>query len=608
MDAKLIAQEGPLTGKIFLLSQENEWFIGRDPDLSTIIVEDPKASRQHALLTKSDEGIIIENLSTTNPISINNIQTLVPTLLKEGDLIKVGSTVFLFSLSQNDDPDTREDEGLVEEDKQLLQENLGDNNPTVIKESSTEKNDADSLLNFPVDLNIRERFLVKIIAGPQVGSEFSMTPEKTYTIGSDASLSDIILYDLSVSRRHAEIKVSQDMTCQITDLDSRNGVLINGSKIDKKSIIKPQDIIQLGTTSFILIDRESESHTIIAQSPIKSNEEIIVEEANEEVEKVNIKEEKKEEIKEETLPEKKQSFFTRGYLIFGSVIALILFLLALALNSLFEVKTEIMPEKDIQGHLSAIITPFSDVNFTYNKTTGTLFLVGHVLTPIEKQQLQYNLKGLNFISQLDDTNVVVDQYLWQQMNNLISRNPNWAGITMHAAKPGAFVVTGYLKTRAEATNLQDFLNLNFPYLDRLQNKVTIEEDLIARLNSNLLSQGMNGVNVQISNGDVTLSGFIASDKELNLQDMIKVWKTLQGIRAIKNFTVPLSPQEAVIDISSKFRVTGFSTKDHTNINVVINGRILTRGDILDGMTITSIQSNKVYLEKDGLKYKIEYNA
>ena len=99
MDAKLIAQEGPLTGKIFLLSQENEWFIGRDPDLSTIIVEDPKASRQHALLTKSDEGIIIENLSTTNPISINNTQTLVPTLLKEGDLIKVGPTVFLFSLS-----------------------------------------------------------------------------------------------------------------------------------------------------------------------------------------------------------------------------------------------------------------------------------------------------------------------------------------------------------------------------------------------------------------------------------------------------------------------------------------------------------------------------
>jgi type III secretion system YscD/HrpQ family protein len=607
MNAKLIAQEGSLRGKTFLLSQENEWFIGRDPDLSTIVVEDPKASRQHALLTKSDEGIIIENLSSTNPISINNQQTLVPTLLKEGDLIKIGSTLFLFSLSQEDDSNNIENGSVVKENLELLEDNLGDNNPTVIEEPFIETNEADGLLNFPIDLNIRERFLVKIIAGPQVGSEFSMTPEKTYTIGSDASLSDIILYDLSVSRKHAEIKVLQDMTCQILDLDSRNGVFINGSRIDKKSIIKSQDIIQLGTTSFILIDRESESHTIIAQSPIKPKEEIVAVEA-EEAKKEQIKEENNEEIKEKIINEKNESFFTKGYLIFGSIIALILFLLFLALSSLFEVKEEIKPEKDIQGELSAIITPFNDVNFTYNKTTGTLFLVGHVLTPIEKRQLEYNLKGLNFITQLDDTNVVVDQYLWQEMNNLISKNPSWSGVAMHAAKPGVFVITGYLKTRAESTNLQDFLNLNFPYLDRLQNKVSVEEDLIARFNSNLLSQSMNGVNVQMSNGEVILSGFIASDKELNLQDMIKVWKTLPGIRLIKNFTVPLSPQEAVIDISSKFQVTGFSTRDHANINVVINGRILTRGDMLEGMTITSIQSNKVYLEKDGLKFKIEYNS
>ena len=52
---------------------------------------------------------------------------------------------------------------------------------------------------------------------------------------------------------------------------------------------------------------------------------------------------------------------------------------------------------------------------------------------------------------------------------------------------------------------------------------------------------------------------------------------------------------------------GFSKRDDESHYVVINGKILTLGDVLDGMTIMNIETTMVLLEKDGLKFKINYN-
>jgi type III secretion system YscD/HrpQ family protein len=203
--------------------------------------------------------------------------------------------------------------------------------------------------------------------------------------------------------------------------------------------------------------------------------------------------------------------------------------------------------------------------------------------------------------------VVVDQYIWQEINTLIAKNPAWVGITVHAYKPGQFAVTGYLKTRHEAALLQDFLYLNFPYLDRLQNRVATEEDLLMRLRNDLFSHGMPLVEVEINNGEVALMGSIEQTDAVELTQLIKEWKKLPGIRLIKNFTLVVAPSDAVINLSDRYKVSGFSSRDNKSLNVVINGRILTVGDSLDGMTIRAIEGSVIYLEKDGLKYKIEYN-
>ena len=76
---------------------------------------------------------------------------------------------------------------------------------------------------------------------------------------------------------------------------------------------------------------------------------------------------------------------------------------------------------------------------------------------------------------------------------------------------------------------------------------------------------------------------------------------------VKNFVVFSKPTSDIVDISSKYKVTGSSKYGNMSQYVVINGKILSVGSDLDGMTITQMQNNSVFLEKDGIKYKINYN-
>ena len=53
---------------------------------------------------------------------------------------------------------------------------------------------------------------------------------------------------------------------------------------------------------------------------------------------------------------------------------------------------------------------------------------------------------------------------------------------------------------------------------------------------------------------------------------------------------------------------GSSIKDGKEAFVLINGKILSAGKMLDGMSITGITTKEIFLEKDGVKYKIDFNS
>ncbi len=587
MIARLIAEKGQLKGLSLTLENLLEWHLGRDPDANQLVIKDSSVSRQHALIRKSDQGYLLENLSMTNPIFLNGKILSNPILLKEDDQIKIGGSTFTFkTVMETNEP--------LSEESLDAPLKLDDSNKTLDEEPSynTVFEEAVSPTAEKVNLSLRQRWLLKIIGGPQSGAEFSMEKGLSYIIGSDATFADIILYDLSVSRKHAKLTIQDNETCLIEDLGSRNGVLIDGIAIGAPTLIKGNEVVNLGTTSFIIIDREKASETILSTPPEK--EPVAINSAQ--------------------IAVKNESFFFKKFFAAKETQVITLSLLIVAIfaafgiTSLFNTTTVIVDERDYHSEITEVMRAFPEVSFSYNKKLNQLLLVGHVLTPVDKIKLEYALNNLGFQSRLDDSNIIIDQNIWMQMNTLISQNGAWKAVSMYAIKPGSFVVSGYLKTRIEAGLFSDWLNLNFNYLDHLDNQVFVEEDLTAYISSQLFTGGFNGVGIAVTNGELTLTGFISQDKANSYTNLIATFKTTPGIRGLKNFVTPITAAAAVVDLTENYKVTGFSTHGNTNISIVINGQILSRGDQINGMTVSSIQEHTIFLEKNGLKFKIQYNS
>ncbi|MDX2550940.1 FHA domain-containing protein [Streptomyces stelliscabiei] len=76
-------------------------------------------------------------------------------------------------------------------------------------------------------------------------------PERTVRIGR-ASDNDLVVDDLIVSRRHAELRARPEGTYEIVDVGSHNGTFLNGAPVDRAPVT-PGDIIGIGHSAFCLV-------------------------------------------------------------------------------------------------------------------------------------------------------------------------------------------------------------------------------------------------------------------------------------------------------------------------------------------------------------------
>jgi hypothetical protein len=123
----------------------------------------------------------------------------------------------------------------------------------------------------------------------------------------------------------------------------------------------------------------------------------------------------------------------------------------------------------------------------------------------------------------------------------------------------------------------------------------------------LIQQGFTNVQFQLAQGDVVLSGKVSESQSEQFDFLQKRLRHLPGIRSVKNFVVLSNQETSRTDISAQYAVTGFSKSDHDNYYVVINGKIVGNGDNIDGMLVTQVNTQHILLEKDGLKFLINYN-
>jgi type III secretion system YscD/HrpQ family protein len=618
MIAQLVAEQGFISGLVLTLEGEGEWYIGRDPDSCHLIIEDLKVSRRHALCRKTSDGYTLENVSATNPIYINDDKVSTETPLHKNDTIKLGATTFRFTLTEKkavlEEHKATSDGDKVEASHDKFPAGVHYDQGTPYYETIYEERDitfgtplvekfASRQMSIEEESNVTEetRWLLKIITGPSIGKEFSLEANGTYIIGSDALACDIALSDISISRKHASLSMDEEGNAYIEDFSSRNGVVIEGKVLEEKTPLPPNGIVTLGTTALLLIDKEVHSDTIVtthafAHLTSSPEEEGAVIEGNEESHAPS----------EDFFSKAKYvvNVITMGHFYLFTILFSVILLASVGTFSLFDSEDVVVASVNAEENIRSLVGNYPDIQFKFDN--GELFILGHVTASVEREELLHSLSNLPYVKNIDD-HVVIDEYVWLETNQILRKNEGWKGINMHSPYPGKFILSGYLKTSANKEALTEYVNSNFLYLDRLENHVIVEDTVIDEVTSTLAEHAFADIFIEFINGELSLSGFTSTTKSHELKNLVANFSTITGVRAVKNVVAELAPEESVINISEDYEVTGHYRHANVNVSVIINGRILARGDALDGMVITSIKSNTIFLEREGFKFKIDYN-
>ena len=87
---------------------------------------------------------------------------------------------------------------------------------------------------------------------PLVKGEYSTTSSRSFTVGRIDG-NDMIMPDFAISKKHAIISIDSN-SYYLKDLGSTNGTLVNGTRLDKKSLkIHDQDVLSFARYEFTFL-------------------------------------------------------------------------------------------------------------------------------------------------------------------------------------------------------------------------------------------------------------------------------------------------------------------------------------------------------------------
>ncbi len=95
----LTIQEGYGSTREFVMKKKSI-IIGRDPECD-IVIDKNEASRQHAKLTRKDDGFFIQDLKSVNGVFLNSMPISGEQQIKHQDIIQIGSAMLVFNDPNN---------------------------------------------------------------------------------------------------------------------------------------------------------------------------------------------------------------------------------------------------------------------------------------------------------------------------------------------------------------------------------------------------------------------------------------------------------------------------------------------------------------------------
>lgn len=90
----LIVIQGEMLGRVFRL-KEGRNRLGRHPD-ADVVVHQRAVSGHHAEIRVAEDSVILEDLGSTNGTILNKEKINRPAVLQQGDLVKIGGSVFRY--------------------------------------------------------------------------------------------------------------------------------------------------------------------------------------------------------------------------------------------------------------------------------------------------------------------------------------------------------------------------------------------------------------------------------------------------------------------------------------------------------------------------------
>ncbi len=100
---QLTMRSGPTPGKTYPIEME-EVFLGRDL-ANDVPISDPEVSRRHARFIMQADGIVLEDLGSTNGTFINGQRISTPQILHAGNVITFGENIVMVFEKASYDPD-----------------------------------------------------------------------------------------------------------------------------------------------------------------------------------------------------------------------------------------------------------------------------------------------------------------------------------------------------------------------------------------------------------------------------------------------------------------------------------------------------------------------
>lgn len=207
-------------------------------------LNDVKISSQHAKVEIRGKDVFIVDLNSRNGTIVNGT-AVSRSLLKDLDVVELGFTKIQINIVENlqafKKTQFQDAQTQVQKDiSSLIDDELEKFSKWDLSSPSLSKQkvDQDTL---PFGLEIKK--------GPDKGKKY-IFPKSKIILGRGNV--DCLLRDQDVSRMHAMIEVDGNGIMTIKDLNSTNGMMINGKKEVEAELV-PGDVVQMGQTVFVIV-------------------------------------------------------------------------------------------------------------------------------------------------------------------------------------------------------------------------------------------------------------------------------------------------------------------------------------------------------------------